>query len=253
MANGALHRALTRPFKLETSAGLPAYRCAAIGSARNSCVIGTASLPFLGVNGPQPGAENDDVSLTMAGVGRFAAHGAIAVKTGSNPTRLVMAAAGRVDKLPTAPGTYYQVGWVDPSSPAAAAQDDGLWAVIDPREVVIPALPVHQGPFADMGAEASKTLWFGVVPTGRVWTLDRVLVNNGTATLATVDVQIDGTTNLSAPVDLTTSTVTEVLGTAMLSQTVAAGEALTVDLATGAATGDLDAPEVLLLYSDTEA
>lgn len=114
-----------------------------------------------------------------------------------------------------------------------------------------PRMCISRGPLANIAAGTTVTRWLGTVPAGRVWVPLVLQVNNGTATLATADLQAAGSTVLAAPAGLTTDTVTQV--TSFADASWAAGQPITVDLTTGADTGALNAAEILLILADLPA
>ncbi len=106
----------------------------------------------------------------------------------------------------------------------------------------------HVGPLADQADGATVVVKLGAPATGRQWIPIRLHVLSGTTVLATAQLKFAGSAAMSALTldgDEQTSTFTD--------NSAAAGEAVTVDLVTGATTGDLDAAVVIFEYLDAAA
>jgi len=258
MADGILLIERVESATVETSAGIGANLCVAAGAAAGGCKVGTAATHFYGVT-TEAYSLGDVASIATKGVLEMVAGAAIPRLTSSRPTPVYMAASGKVTVLPEAAGTYYRVGFMHNSSAAAGTDGDIVSVELDPDIQVVPSSgyveygQLAKGPLATVSAGATSSVYIATVPTGRAWTLTGVQGYNGAVGAAggTLDVKVDGTSILAAPVALTSSTVTSI--TSFDTALVPAGGVITLDWVGGASTGTIAAPEATVLFTDAAA
>ncbi len=243
----------------ETTNGIAAFLAVAAGATAGGIVIGTAAKGNVGVTTEAVTATNAPVNIQSRGIAKVRAAGVIPRLTSNSRTQVVAAASGLVQTLPGTPGTYYRVGWMHHTSAPAATSGDIVSVELDPGVVVVPTsgyvelAELAKGPLANVSAGATSTVFIAKVPTGRAFTLTQVQGYNGTIGAAggTLDVLVDGVTVLSAPVALTSSTVTAI--SSFVTPLVAAGSVITLAWVGGAATGTIAAPEATVFYNDAAA
>jgi len=180
------------------------------------------------------------------------AAGDISRQTSSLPTRVVAAASGKVQALPTTVGTHYVLGQMDIDTPASTTDAGGdiVHVLVQPETVEIPSdrVVMHVGPLADQGTNATVTVKLGCAATGRQRVPLRLQVLSGTTADATAQLKFAGTGACAAFAldgDAETTTFSDT--------SAAAGQAITVDLVTAASTGDLDAAVVIFEFADLPA
>jgi len=131
---------MNRSATIEDAAGIDVNQLLAEGAAVGGVVVCTAAKAPVGVATETQSTQNGVVNIACGGVIPVIASEAIAIPVSGVPVRLVAAAGGKVQKLPSATGTYYQVGWLDFQSPAAGADGDIIGCVWDPDVVYQPSV-----------------------------------------------------------------------------------------------------------------